>query len=976
MGGESHPGQEDGRDSSLKKGKATLAEISRDGVGRLLRQTSARRGAKRADNDSSECAPIDQLRNKLKAEALETHSEGQQSLTDDVGGVFGGRLVGEGNQEREISQGDFNSKCEVHEGLDWEDGNISFSNTEVPCIPETLEQEVIVEFSGTPSSAKRQNVRRISAIDKELVELVHKVHLLCLLARGRLVDAACDDPLIQASLLSLLPPHLLKISEVQKLTADLLVPLVEWFRANFHVRNESIEKMPFKESLAAAIETREGTPEEVAALSVALFRALNLSTRFLAMLDVTSLKPDADQAVYSSPEADDSVKGRTFNSSRPIANLGDVFAKLSPQASLHKRKLNEDIGLTSPQNEGKHIKENDTSSKDKRTGYKSSDAHSCNLETNHFKVSKRKGDVEFELQMEMALSATAAGVFESKVEQEMQQKPHSSSTTNSKLNIKEKKLKSEVISERNSFAVWSRKMGPPLYWAEVYCNGETLSGRWVHVDAANSIVDGEHKVEAAVAACRRSLRYVVAFSGRGAKDVTRRYCMRWYTIASQRIDSEWWSAVLSPLKELESRAGGSNVMHLDVPLTDNAVEVKEGSGRACVSPEAHLKEGSGRVCVSPEAHHIEENSEALKEKTPQDIFSSADGLGAGVSRHASSSINIEPVSRGALEDMELETRALTEPLPSNQLAYKNHPLYTIERWLTRYQVLYPKGPVLGYCSGHPVYPRICVQTLHTKERWLCEGLQVKENESPAKVVKRSRKVNKVHTSEHGSTVDGGEGTIALYGKWQTEVLNLPPAVDGMVPKNERGQVDVWSEKCLPPGTVHLRFPRLVPVAKRLGVDFAPAMVGFEFRNGCSIPVYEGIVACAEFKDAILEAYAEVEERREEEEKKRMEAQALTRWYQLLFSFITRQRLKRSYETPSSSQVPINATIPNVGDDPCASSQSEANAMQHHNQRGGQIANDLEEHEHSFPLENESYDGESCVRTKRCACGFSIQVEEL
>lgn len=63
---------------------------------------------------------------------------------------------------------------------------------------------------------------------------------------------------------------------------------------------------------------------------------------------------------------------------------------------------------------------------------------------------------------------------------------------------------------------------------------------------------------------------------------------------------------------------------------------------------------------------------------------------------------------------------------------------------------------------------------------------------------------------------------------------------------------MWCEKCLPPGTVHLRLQRVVPVAKRLGIDFAPAMVGFEFRNGRSVPVYEGIVVCDEFKGAILE----------------------------------------------------------------------------------------------------------------------------
>lgn len=47
-------------------------------------------------------------------------------------------------------------------------------------------------------------------------------------------------------------------------------------------------------------------------------------------------------------------------------------------------------------------------------------------------------------------------------------------------------------------------------------------------------------------------------------------------------------------------------------------------------------------------------------------------------------------------------------------------------------------------------------------------------------------------------------------------------------------------------------PRVFVVAKRLEIDYAPAMVGFEFRNGRAVPVYDGIVVCTEFKDAILE----------------------------------------------------------------------------------------------------------------------------
>lgn len=66
-------------------------------------------------------------------------------------------------------------------------------------------------------------------------------------------------------------------------------------------------------------------------------------------------------------------------------------------------------------------------------------------------------------------------------------------------------------------------------------------------------------------------------------------------------------------------------------------------------------------------------------------------------------------------------------------AYKSHELYAIEKWLHKNQILHPKGPVLGFCSGHPVYPRTCVQTLRTKERWLRDGLQLKANEVPVKV---------------------------------------------------------------------------------------------------------------------------------------------------------------------------------------------------------------------------------------------------
>lgn len=47
------------------------------------------------------------------------------------------------------------------------------------------------------SSKVSGSLRYLCFVFKERAELVHKVHLLCLLSRGRIVDNACNDPLIQ-----------------------------------------------------------------------------------------------------------------------------------------------------------------------------------------------------------------------------------------------------------------------------------------------------------------------------------------------------------------------------------------------------------------------------------------------------------------------------------------------------------------------------------------------------------------------------------------------------------------------------------------------------------------------------------------------------------------------------------------------------------------------------------------------------------
>uniref|UniRef100_A0A0E0LUU1 Rad4 beta-hairpin domain-containing protein n=1 Tax=Oryza punctata TaxID=4537 RepID=A0A0E0LUU1_ORYPU len=666
-----------------------------------------------------------------KGENIKVHAEGN----GDAGMTRCGRDSSEKNSLGEEDQEAIDG-CDAAD-MDWEEG-IVFTAEHDEGNSQELEETITVEFTDVPSSTEKKTVRRLTAEEKELAELVHRVHLLCLLARGRLIDKACNDPLIQASILSVLPQHVLWNSvDTPILKADELRTLVSWFHRTFCVIAQSDDRGSFKSNLAFALQSHVGTAEEVCALSVALFRALNLTARFVTNLDVAGLKPDTKSMGTSNQDAP-RLCTKALPSSSFVAghneynNISPVLSQNNTEGSINTNPKQVKVqgcrkSLSKKLSKCKANHRNSCPSLSKDSSSSSQyPSTSSNVE-----VTKRKGDLEFELQLEMALLASAAKSQDNKLATQLNQ------STDSLLNSTPplKKLRKSAEASSNSSTVWSRNRAP-LFW---------------------------------------------------------------------------------------------------------------------------------------------------------------------------------------------------------------------------------------------------VETLQSRHGWLREGLQVRENELPAKVVARPKRTFNSQSLQSNSNEDGLKPTMELYGKWQLEPLQLPHAVNGIVPKNERGQVDVWSEKCLPPGTLHLRLPRIFQVAKRFGIDFAPAMVGFDYRSGRCVPVFDGIVVCSEFKNTILEAYAEQEERRQAQERKQEEAQGLIRWYQLLCSVVTTQRLKDSYKAPSSERGPEGPSqdvSQQKGTHETRSSETKTRSNRLQVDRPFDCPFPAHDHEHEYPEEDQSFDEETFVRTKRCPCGFSIQIEEL
>lgn len=264
-------------------------------------------------------------------------------------------------------------------------------------------------------------------------------------------------------------------------------------------------------------------------------------------------------------------------------------------------------------------------------------------------------------------------------------------------------------------------------------------------------------------------------------------------------------------------------------------------------------------------------------------------------------------ARDREEDDELDRQQQEKPLPTTISEYKNHPLYALERHLLKFEAIYPPNAApLGYVRNEPVYSRDCVFVCHSRDIWLKEAKVVKRKEKPYKIVKARPKYDKL------SNTMITDQLLEIFGPWQVEDYDPPTAENGMVPRNAFGNVDLFKPSMLPKKCVHLRLPALNRTAKRLNIDCASAIIGFDFHGGWSHPVYDGFVVCEEYEDELVAAWNMEQEEQEKKEQEKYEKRVYGNWKKLIRGLMIRERLKAKYgfgqnekgeEEPESSGEP-------------------------------------------------------------------------
>lgn len=155
-----------------------------------------------------------------------------------------------------------------------------------------------------------------------------------------------------------------------------------------------------------------------------------------------------------------------------------------------------------------------------------------------------------------------------------------------------------------------------------------------------------------------------------------------------------------------------------------------------------------------------------------------------------------------------------------------------------------------------VYSKDDIAICKTVESWYREGKVIREGEQPLKRVRsRAATLNRKREIEEAKK-DGETIMQGLYSEDQTMLVpfmlsllflrfiltvaiyrlyNPPPIVDGRVPRNSFGNIDIYVPSMIPSGAIHLPLKGSAKLARRLGIDHAEALTGFEFKSRSYLP---------------------------------------------------------------------------------------------------------------------------------------------
>ncbi|KAL5601081.1 uncharacterized protein BROUX77_005330 [Berkeleyomyces rouxiae] len=235
--------------------------------------------------------------------------------------------------------------------------------------------------------------------------------------------------------------------------------------------------------------------------------------------------------------------------------------------------------------------------------------------------------------------------------------------------------------------------------------------------------------------------------------------------------------------------------------------------------------------------------------------------------------------------------------------FKTSTEFVLERHLKREEALLPDAEIIRYfktkakgkVNEEPVYRRSDVVHVKSAETWHKQGRAPISGELPLKRVPyRAATTNRRRELAEIEATTGQKALQGLYSTEQTDWIIPDPIENGVIPKNSYGTIDLFAAHMCPQGAVHIPYRGAMRACKKLGYDYAEAVVDFEFGHRMAVPVIHGVVCAEEYYDAVMEQVRidEAERQRKEDEKRRKTSLAM--WRKLLKGLRIVERVREDY----------------------------------------------------------------------------------
>ncbi|KAK0383855.1 hypothetical protein NLU13_9766 [Sarocladium strictum] len=255
-----------------------------------------------------------------------------------------------------------------------------------------------------------------------------------------------------------------------------------------------------------------------------------------------------------------------------------------------------------------------------------------------------------------------------------------------------------------------------------------------------------------------------------------------------------------------------------------------------------------------------------------------------------------PTDLDQIEENELTGIEAREPMPRNVQDFKDHPVYALERHLRRAEVLVPDAMPSGTISAgnkgalEKIYRRRDVRIARSADKWYRLGREVKPNEIPAKWLPKKARPRNGRFADDGEDDERDDAGTPIYTQDQTEQYEPPPVRNGRIPKNKFGNIDVYVPSMVPRGGVHIMGEHAAKAAFLVGVDYAPALTGFDFKGRHGTAVLNGVVVAKEAEEAVRAAIDAMGDLEREAEDERRRALAIRMWRRMLMGLRIRERV--------------------------------------------------------------------------------------